>query len=174
MPIASSRSRAVRSCSRALGCLSQLEPLQQLGSPVIGLGPVQVVEAASHDQVLLAGEVVVHRGGLAGQADHLPYRGGLADHVEASHPGVPAIGAEQRGQNPYGGGLAGPVGAEQSEDAAGWDHQVHVLERADVPVRLGKSLGENRRCLAHPQLPSSVAIASVTTHEEVARIDLEG
>ena len=71
---------------RAIGCLGQLEPLQQLGGPAMGLGPVQVVQAAGHDQVLLAGEVVVDRGGLAGQADHLPYRGGLADHVEAGHP----------------------------------------------------------------------------------------
>ena len=71
---------------RAIGCLGQLEPLQQLGGPAMGLGPVQVVEAAGHDQVLLAGEVVVDRGRLAGQADHLPHRGGLADHVEAGHP----------------------------------------------------------------------------------------
>ena len=27
---------------RAIGCLGQLEPLQQLGGPVMGLGPVQV------------------------------------------------------------------------------------------------------------------------------------
>jgi hypothetical protein len=71
---------------RAIGCLRQLEPLQQLGGPATDLGPVQMVQAASHDQVLPAGEIVVDRGRLAGQADHLPHRGGLVDHVETGHP----------------------------------------------------------------------------------------
>jgi hypothetical protein len=85
----------------------------------VRLGPVQVVEAASHDQVLPPREVFVDRGGLAGQPDHLPHCGGLADHVQAGHLGVAGVGAQQGGQDPHGGGLAGAVGAEQPQDAAG-------------------------------------------------------
>jgi hypothetical protein len=60
--------------------------VQQLGAAPVRLGSVHVVEAAGHDQVLPAGEVLVDRGGLAGQADHLPHRGWPADDVEAGHP----------------------------------------------------------------------------------------
>jgi hypothetical protein len=42
------------------------------------------VHPTGQDQVLAAGEVLVHRGGLAGQADHFPHGGGLAYHVQAS------------------------------------------------------------------------------------------
>ena len=103
----------------AVGCLGQLEPLQQLGGTAVGLGSVQVVQAAGHDQVLPAGEVVVDRGGLAGQADHLPHRGGLADHVQAGHAGWPVSGRSRVVRIRTAGGLAGAVGAEQPEHAAG-------------------------------------------------------
>ena len=119
----------------------------------MGLGPVQVVQAASHDQVRLAGEVVVHRRGLAGQADHLPYRGGLADHVETGHPSCAGVGAEQGGQDPHGRGLAGPVGAEQPQNAAGYDGQVEVLQGVDIAEPLGQSLCLDCGLVTHPQPP---------------------
>jgi hypothetical protein len=150
---------------RAVGCLRQVEPLQQLAGAALALGPVQVVQAPDHDQVFPAGEVLVDRGGLAGQADHLPHGGWLAHHVPAGHLGVAGVGAQQGGQDAHGGGLAGAVGAEQPQDAAGWDGQGHLLQGLDVAEGLGQSLGLDRGLVAHPQPPKGrLTIASVTTY----------
>lgn len=54
---------------------------------MVGLDPAQVVQPDGHDQVLAAGEVLIHRRGLAGPTDHLSYGGWLTDHVEAAIPG---------------------------------------------------------------------------------------
>ena len=127
------------------------------------LGSVQVIEPAGHDQVLAAGEILIDRGGLAGQADHLAHGGGLAGHVVAGHPGLAGVGAHQGGQDPNGGGLAGAVGAEEPEHGAGWDGQVQVLQGVDLPEGLAQPFGLDRQ-LAHHHSSSSLAIASVATY----------
>jgi len=117
-------------------------------------------------EVLTAGEVLIHRRGLPGQADHLAHGGRLADHVEPGDPSRPAVGAEQGGQDPHGGGLASAVGAEQSEHAAWWDGQVHALNGLDVPERLAEAVGQDRWLVVHASsLTSRVAIASDASYQ---------
>jgi len=85
-----------------------------------------VVEPSDHLEVLEAGQVLVHRGVLPGEADHVPELLRLLDHVVAGHGGVSLVGTEERGEDPNGGGLAGAVGAEHAQDRAGRDLQVHT------------------------------------------------
>jgi hypothetical protein len=74
--------------------------------------------------VVEAGEVLVHGRVLTGQADQLPHLVGLAHHVVPADLRVPGIGREEGGQDAYGRGFSGAVGAEQTEDTAGADGQV--------------------------------------------------
>ena len=67
---------------RAPARLDQVEPLEQLVGPLPAPGAAEVVEPADHVEVLEAGEVLVDRGVLPGQADHAAQRPGVADDVE--------------------------------------------------------------------------------------------
>ena len=66
--------------------------------------PAQVEEAADELEVLAAGEVLVDRGVLAGEADRRADRVGLADDVVAGDGRAARVGAEERREDPDGGG----------------------------------------------------------------------
>ena len=55
----------------------------------------------------------------------------LRRDVEAVDAGRPRVRLEQRGQDPHGRGLARPVGAEQGEDAAPRDLEVHAAQHLE-------------------------------------------
>ena len=80
--------------------------------------------------------MVVDGGVLAREADAGAELRGLADHVEAGHAGRAGVRGEQRGEDPDGRRLAGPVGAEHAEDGAGGGLEVDAVEGAHVPERL--------------------------------------
>ena len=101
---------------RAVGGVGEVEPLEQLLARVAGpRARRQVVEPADQVEVLAAGEVLVDGGVLAGEADHAAQRlGSRTTSLPATRAGP--VGHEQGGEDPHGGGLAGPVGAEQAQD----------------------------------------------------------
>ena len=103
----------------ALRGVGEVEALEQLVGARARLGAAEVVELADHLEVLEAGQVLVDRGVLAGEADLRAQRVGVAHDVEARDPRAARVGLEQRGQDPHRGGLAGAVGTEQAEDGAG-------------------------------------------------------
>jgi hypothetical protein len=133
---------------RAVGGVGELEALQHLVGPPPGLGPWQVVEAADQVEVLPPGEVLVDGRVLAGQPDDRAQRLGVADDVEAGHPGRARVRVEQGGQDPDDGGLAGPVGPEQAQDGPGGGGQVDPVHRLDGAEGPAQVLGDDR-CVAH-------------------------
>ncbi len=60
------------------------------------------------------------------------------------NPGLAGIGAQDRGEDPDGGRLAGAVGPEQAEDRAGRHHEIDAVEGGDVPEPLDEAGGDNR------------------------------
>ena len=102
-----------------------------------------VGEPPDHDQVLPTGEVLVDGGVLAGEADALAHLVGLPDDVEPEDRGATGVGLEDRGEDADGGGLAGAVGAEQSEDGAGGHGEVDAVEGVHVAEVLHQTLGED-------------------------------
>ena len=110
--------------------VGQIELHQQLLGPPTDRGPTQVVEVPDHLEVLAAGQVLVDGGVLAGQSDQAPDQAGLFGHVMSEHPGPPAVGPEDGGQNPHRGGLPGAVGSEQTEHGAFGDGEAHAVEGA--------------------------------------------
>ena len=75
---------------RAAGGLGQAEPLERLIGAAPGGARGQPAELADHDQVGAAGEVLVERRVLPGQADPPPHLGRLRHHVAALDPRRPA------------------------------------------------------------------------------------
>ena len=91
-----------------------------------------MVEAADHLEVLPAGQVLVDGRVLAGEPDALAHLRRLPGHVEAGDGGRPVVRRE-RGQDPHRRGLAGAVGAEETEDASRVDREVDSAERPTLP-----------------------------------------
>ena len=125
--------------------VGQLELLQQLRCASRGLGLRELVQPPEHDQVLAPGQVLVDRGVLPGQADDRAKLLRLLDDVEARDRGVAGVRLQQRREDAHGRGLAGPVRAEQSQDRAFGDLEVHAVECADLvlagPIDLDEAFG---------------------------------
>src|SRR6266542_2970849 len=130
---------------------AQLEAVEDLDGPSPRLRRGQVVQPADHLDVLQAGEVLVHRRGLTGQADDVAERLGVADDVEPGHLRLAVVGREERGQDPNGGGLAGAVRPEEPEHGGGLHGEVHALEGLHVPERLPKAFGADH-LVGHPSI----------------------
>ena len=100
--------------------LVELEALEQLVRTLARALAAQVVEAADHLEVLEAGQVLVDRGVLTGQAD-AGCRSAAASLTTSSPAtrALPASGRSSVVRIAHGRGLAGPVRAEQAEHGAG-------------------------------------------------------
>ncbi len=110
----------------------QVELLQQLFGAGLCTRGLHVVEATEHLEVLSTGQALVHRGVLAGENDHAAQLVALRRHVEIRHRGMTGVGLEERGEDPHGGGLAGPVGSEQADHAALRHDGVEAVDGADL------------------------------------------
>ena len=88
---------------------------------------------------------VRYRIGLLGQQPAVDevLSGRLADDVVAGHPGPAPVGPEQGGQDAHGGGLAGPVGAEQAAHRAFGHGQVEAVEGAGLAVAFAQPFGQD-------------------------------
>ena len=130
---------------RPVGCVGQLELIEQLDGTCARGPPGQPAEPADHHEVLAAAQGLVDGRPLGGDADRAPDRVGLGDDVEARDPRVPLVGLAQRRQHTHGGRLAGAVGAEHAEDLAGCDLQVEPVERLGEAEALAQPLGFDHR-----------------------------
>ncbi len=75
-----------------------------------------MVQTCHQEQVLLAGEQVVYRRELAGDADRSANRLRLPGQVVAGNPHLATISADERGQDLNHRGLACAIGTQQRED----------------------------------------------------------
>ncbi|CAM5738823.1 hypothetical protein SHIRM173S_02269 [Streptomyces hirsutus] len=93
------------------------------------------VELPDHLQVLAAGQVLVDRRELAGQADGAAHGVRLLEHVDTGDHRLSAVGPQQGGQTADGGGLARAVRPEQAQDGALGDIEVDAV---GLPLTLPK------------------------------------
>ncbi len=87
-----------------------------------------VPEPAHQGQVFLARQQAVHGRELPGEADLAAHLIGQAYDVETSYGDLPAIGADQGGEDVDDGGLSGAVGTEEGEDGSRRDGEVDAVE----------------------------------------------
>ena len=144
--------------NETVGGVGEVEGGQQLPRPGTRLPSREVVEPADHLEVLEAGQVLVHRGVLAGEPDVLAHPGGVADDVEARHARGAVVGQQQGRQDADGRRLAGAVRAEQPEDAARLDVKVDAAKRVDVAVALSQPTVSTA---GSPSTPSTLAVVRV-------------
>jgi hypothetical protein len=103
-----------------------------------------VVELADHLQVLEAGQVLVDRRVLAGEADLRAQRGRVALHVHAGDASGASVRLEQRCQDPYRGCLPRTVWAEQAQDRSRRRGEVDPAEGTDRAVGLLEPFDDDR------------------------------
>jgi hypothetical protein len=123
----------------------EAEPDGQLPGTLARPAAGETVEAADHDQVLLAGQERVHRRVLPGQADQPPHRPRLLRHIEPGDPRPAPVRFEQGGQDPHHRRLPRAVRAQQPQHAARWQLQVHTIKREHRPEALAQPLGHDHR-----------------------------
>src|SRR6266699_2335387 len=78
------------------------------------------------------GGPIVGAAALRHEANAPPHLRGGAPQVHPGDRGVAAVRADQRGQHPERGRLAGPVGAEEAEDLTALHGEVHAADRIDI------------------------------------------
>ena len=110
------------------GRVGQLEAFKQRNGTCLPLTPTQVVQVGHEPQILFAGEQVVHRRELSGDADSRSNRVGLPGQIVPGHLHLPAVGVNQRGQDLHYGSFAGAVGAKQREDRPFRNIQVDAVK----------------------------------------------
>ena len=108
---------------------------------------LEVPQPGDQHEVLPPGEDLVDGRELSGEADRLPHVRRLRGDIEAVDAGSARVGPEQRGQDLHDRGLAGPVRAEQGEDAAPRHVEVHAAQHLQLLVRLLQALHVDRRGL---------------------------
>jgi len=122
------------------------ELLEQVVSAASGFSARQLVKAPKQPQVLAAGEILVDRGVLAGQAERLTNRDCFVDDV-ATHDLRPAgIRRQQRRQDADERRLAGAVRTEQPEDRALGHLEVDTRERKRRAEALSDTFDGDGRC----------------------------
>ena len=121
--------------------VAELEAAQQLAGPGAGGSAAEALQAAHHAEVLLPGLELVDGGVLPGEADRAADAAAVGDDVEPGDAGRARVRPQQRAEQPHGGGLARPVGAEQREDGAGADLQVDAGQHGGAGERLAEPRG---------------------------------
>ena len=114
--------------------LGEGEARQQVVRDRPGIG--EMTQPGDQDQVLSSGQDLVDRGELSGEADRLADVRGPVGDVEAVDRRAAGVGGQQGGQDPHDRGLARSVGAEQGEDAAPGDLEVHPAQHVQVSIGL--------------------------------------
>ena len=120
---------------------------EQLVSDPSGLA--EAAQPGDQLQVLAAGQDVVDRRELAGEADRLADLRGLCDDVEPVHGSRAAVGPEQRREDLHDRRLARAVRTEEGEDAARLDFEVDASQDRDIAECLREFGDPDRRCRAH-------------------------
>ena len=146
--------------SRLPGDITEVEPVEQVADAALSVGAGHMVQVCHQPQVLLAGEQVVHRRELACDADRATNRIGVAGQVVTCDQCLPAVGADQRGQDLHHRGLPGAVGAEQREHGALRNVEVDAVEHHVGAERLAQpGDGDSRLkfCDNHGSRPSEDA-----------------
>ncbi|CAB4836302.1 unannotated protein [freshwater metagenome] len=108
---------------RSVGSIGEAELVEQLSRTSAGDRFGQVVETPDEHEVLPAGEILVDRCELTGEADTAAYGLLLMHHVESVDQAFSAGRLQHRGQHAHHRGFSGAVHPEQAEHRATWHRE---------------------------------------------------
>ena len=157
---------------RAAGVLGEVERLEQLVGPRVRGGPRQAVRPALADDLVAAALHVARGVALADVPDRTAYVAPAPDHVVPRDLGGAGGRLDQRGEHPQGGGLAGPVGAEEGDELPLVDLDVQAADGLDgllVPrERLGESRGPDHwLCVGHTRTLETIQDSFCPQYETI-------
>ena len=124
-----------------VGLLAQVEALEQLVDARPDPLARQLEELRVQHQVLAHAELAVEREGLRHVADLLAHVALARFDVAAEQAGAPLGHGQEARQHLHGGRLAAAVRAEEAEDLAALDAEVHVVHGHEVAEAAGQALG---------------------------------
>ena len=128
----------------------ELEQVQQLARALGGHAAVQGVHAPDELEELAAGEAVEQNGFVWDDADSALDLDGPRGHGEAQDLDGSGGGRRQAHQHADGGGLAGAVGSQETEEAAARDRQGEAIDGGLLAVDLAQLADrDSRRRLGH-------------------------
>jgi len=114
----------------------EVEALEQVGAAVPVEASAQAAEQVDH---LAAGEVRP-QGDVTGHVGQAPVQGScVAPGVAAQQARTTRVRVQQPEQHPQGGGLAGPVGAEEAVHLARGNGEVEVVQGPGAAEELGQA-----------------------------------
>ena len=125
----------------AVAGLVEAELVQQLAGAGAGVRAGEVQQPGEQLEILPAGQLLVDRGVLAGQADRAADAVGVLHDVAAGDRGGARVGTQEGREDADGGGLARAVGAEDPEHGSLGDGQVDAVECCGRAVVLREALG---------------------------------
>ena len=128
-----------------VGLIGELHELEELcRAPGAGVA-VEAVHAADEGQVLGSGQAAKESQTLGYDADLAFNVDDLVLEVEPQNFNSARGRSQQPGQHLDGGGLAGAVGAEKTEELSGGDAEVHILHGDKVSEAASQIFGCDRR-----------------------------
>ena len=113
----------------------QVEPFTQFGHPVFEIAVGETVDGAVELKVFPTGQITIKREFLRHVTDALFYFFAFGVDVETIYGTVAGSREQQTAEHPYRGGLAGAVGAEETEYLPFFNSQcdfIHGLEIAEL------------------------------------------
>ena len=132
---------------RPVAGVGQVQRLEQLRRPGVGIRAREAEQATLHHQLATAAHPRIRAAGLRDVADPPTHRLRVPGHVVAGDTGDPGGRQEERGEDPERGRLAGTVGAEEAEDRAGLNVQIDTCNRLDdvllLAERASQALGHD-------------------------------
>ena len=114
----------------------QIEHLQEFVSASAAFVLAEVVKIGHEEKVFLAGQVVVDRRELSGDADARTHRVRIVGRVVPGDADVAAVCGNEGREDFHDGGLAGAVGAEERKDGSAVDRDVDSVQYRLVVVGL--------------------------------------
>jgi len=129
---------------RPLRRLGEVETFEQFRGAGTGAAAGLAQQPADHDEVVDSGQPVVHRGVLPGEADELAHLMSLAPDVISAHPCLPAVRAQQGGQDPDRGRLSGTVRPKDPQDGALAGDEINPRQRGRLAEPLDQAAGLDR------------------------------
>ena len=136
-----------------------------VGDPLLALGGLEADQPRGIAQIIGGGELIVEADRIGQIADAALDRERLARRIEAEHADVAVGNVGQPEHHQDRRGLAGAVGAEQTENLAAADRERDVIDRGRCAVLLVRPVASMTAVCAHrrPNLATAPTITRSAT-----------
>src|SRR5262249_41363621 len=127
--------------------VGETETVEHLRDTALKLRAVQAIEVAVMAQVFFGSQLFVEAGRLEDNSDALADLVAGGGQIQVHHADMAGSQWNKSGENSKEGGLTTTVGAEEAEDFACVDAEVHASEGLPLAVGMAQGLNLNQRLM---------------------------